>query len=212
MSELKLRFVMWSVWFGLVVMCVPCVALGQAAGDAGWAFYGGDADGARHSTAAQITRDNVSRLKVAWTYRTEALAVQTDLNHKAAFEATPILVDGMLYLSTPYDHVLALDAKSGTKAWEFDPKLDLWHGYSEVTSRGVSALRDAKAKADGVCALRIFVGTLDARLIALDGKTGERCTDFGSGGQVDLTRDVDLQDVGDYQVTSAPTIVKIPSW
>jgi len=206
MSEPRLRCVIWSVWFGLAVICVHCVALGQAARDAGWGFYGGDAGGARYSTAAQINRENLTRLKVAWTYRTEALAVQTDLNHKAAFEATPILVDGTLYLSTPYDHVIALDAKSGTKAWEFDPKLDLGHGYSEVTSRGVSAWRDAKAKANAVCVLRIFVGTLDARLIALDGKTGERCTDFGSGGQVDLTRDVDLQDVGDYQLTSAPAI------
>ena len=197
---------MWSLWFGLVVMWVPGVALAQAAGDAGWAFYGGDAGGARYSTAAQINRENVTRLKVAWTYRTEALAVQTDLNQKAAFEATPILVDGMLFLSTPYDHVIALDAKSGAKAWEFFPKLDLMHGYSEVTSRGVSAWRDAKAKARAFCAVRIFVGTLDARLIALDGKTGERCTDFGSDGQVDLTRDVDLQDVGDYQVTSPPAI------
>jgi len=206
MSELKLRCVIWWVLFALVMAAASRVAFGQAAGDAGWAFYGGDAGGARYSTAAQITRENVGRLKVAWTYRTEALAVQTDLNQKAAFEATPILVDGMLYLSTPYDHVIALDPKSGTKAWEFFPKLDLMHGYSEVTSRGVAAWRDAKAKTDAACALRIFVGTLDARLIALDGRTGERCTDFGSGGQVDLTRDVDLQDVGDYQVTSAPAI------
>jgi len=206
MSELKLRCVIWWVLFALVMAAASRVAFGQAAGDAGWAFYGGDAGGARYSTAAQIKRENVTRLKVAWTYRTEALAVQTDLNQKAAFEATPILVDGMLYLSTPYDHVIALNPKSGTKAWEFFPKLDLRHGYSEVTSRGVAAWKDVKLKSGAACALRIFVGTLDARLITLDGKTGERCPDFGEDGQVDLTRDVDLQDVGDYQVTSAPAI------
>jgi len=197
MSELKLRCVIWWVLFALVMAAASRVAFGQAAGDAG---------GARYSTAAQIKRENVTRLKVAWTYRTEALAVQTDLNQKAAFEATPILVDGMLYLSTPYDHVIALNPKSGTKAWEFFPNLDLMHGYSEVTSRGVAAWKDVKLKSGAACALRIFVGTLDARLITLDGKTGERCPDFGEDGQVDLTRDVDLQDVGDYQVTSAPAI------
>jgi quinoprotein glucose dehydrogenase len=139
MSELKLRCVMWSVWFGLVVMCVPLRRIGgKRRGMRVGRSTVGMRGGARYSTAAQINRENLTRLKVAWTYRTEALAVQTDLNHKAAFEATPILVDGMLYLSTPYDHVIALDPKSGTKAWEFFPKLDLMHGYSEVTSRGVS--------------------------------------------------------------------------
>src|SRR5438552_11493506 len=208
MSEPRLRCVMWSLWFGLVVMWVPGVALAQAAGDAGWAFYGGDAGGARYSTAAQINRENVTRLKVAWTYRTEALAVQTDLNQKAAFEATPILVDGMLFLSTPYDHVIALDAKTGVKLWEFDPKLELPYGSSEVTSRGVSAWRDPHAKAGKPCTLRIFIGTLDARLIALDGNTGKPCKDFGMDGEVDLTTGVRLRDPGDYQVTSAPAIFK----
>ena len=97
--------------------------------DAGWPDYGNDPGGARYSMAAEINRENVARLKVAWTYRTGALSVDTELNHKATFETTPILVDGKLYLSTPYDHVIALDPVSGAKIWEFDPKLDLTHGY-----------------------------------------------------------------------------------
>jgi quinoprotein glucose dehydrogenase len=206
MSRPRLFDVMQWILLAAVMAGAADAARGQSAADAGWPNYGNDPGGARYSTAAQITRENVGQLKVAWTYRTGALAVQTDLNQKAAFEATPILVDGMLYLSTPYDHVIALDPKSGEKAWEFFPKLDLMHGYSEVTSRGVAAWKDGKAKSGSACALRIFVGTLDARLIAVDGKTGERCADFGEGGQADLTRDVDLQDVGDYQVTSAPAI------
>jgi quinoprotein glucose dehydrogenase len=191
---------------GIVLLGVNCVAHAQSPADTGWPNYGNDAGGGRYSTAAQINRDNVAQLKLAWTYRTGAMDVQTELNHKAAFEATPILTDGKLFLSTPYDHVIALDPVSGKKIWEFDPKLDLTHGYSEVTSRGVSAWHDASAKAGAFCALRIFIGTLDARLIALDGQTGALCADFGAGGQVDLTRDVDLRDVGDYQVTSATSI------
>jgi quinoprotein glucose dehydrogenase len=174
--------------------------------DAGWPNYGNDPGGARYSTATQITRENVGQLKVAWTYRTGALNEDTDLNHKATFETTPILVDGKLFLSTPYDHVIALDPASGKKIWEFDPKLDLTHDYSEVTSRGVSAWHDSKAKPGSPCALRIFIGTISARLIALDGQTGKPCADFGAEGQVDLTRDVELRDVGDYQVTSATSI------
>jgi quinoprotein glucose dehydrogenase len=206
MNTPRLSCWVWWILLGIVLLGVNCVAHAQSAPDAGWPNYGNDAGGGRYSTAAQINRDNVAQLQLAWTYRTGAMDVQTDLNHKAAFEATPILVDGKLFLSTPYDHVIALDPVSGKKIWEFDPKLDLTHGYSEVTSRGVSAWRDASAKPGALCALRIFIGTLDARLIALDGQTGAPCADFGAQGRVDLTRDVELRDAGDYQVTSATSI------
>jgi quinoprotein glucose dehydrogenase len=190
----------------LVSLSIAPVADAQSGADAGWPNYGNDAGGARYSTATQINRENVASLKVTWTYRTGALEVQTDLNKKAAFEATPILVDGKLFLSTPYDHVIALNPQTGAKIWEFDPKLDLSHGYSEVTSRGVSAWRDPLAKEGAICGMRVFIGTLDARLIALDARTGQPCMDFGASGQVDLTRDVELRDVGDYQVTSATSV------
>jgi quinoprotein glucose dehydrogenase len=180
----------------------------QAKPDTGWSNYGNDGGGTRYSPASQIDRTNVAQLKVAWTYRTEALPHDEELDKKAAFEATPILVDGKLFLSTPYDHVIALNPATGAKTWEFDPRLELPYGSSEVTSRGVSAWRDARAKAGKACALRIFIGTLDARLIALDGATGRPCAEFGTGGEVDLTNGVKLRDPGDYQVTSAPAIVQ----
>jgi quinoprotein glucose dehydrogenase len=180
----------------------------QSKPDAGWPNYGDDAGGTRYSPAAQIDRTNVTQLKVAWTYRTGALPHDEELDKKAAFEVTPIIVDGKLFLSTPYDHVIALNPETGAKAWEFDPKLELPYGASEVTSRGVSAWRDTDSKAGQPCALRIFIGTLDARLIALDGDTGKPCADFGVDGEVDLTNGVRLRDPGDYQVTSAPAIFK----
>ena len=183
-------------------------SLAQGKPDVGLPNYGNDGSGTRYSTAAQIDRSNVAQLKTAWTYRTGALPHDQELDKKAAFEATPILVDGKLFLSTPYDHVIALNPETGTKLWEFDPKLELPYGSSEVTSRGVSAWREPRAKAGKPCALRIFIGTLDARLIALDGATGKPCSDFGSDGEVDLTNSVKLRDPGDYQVTSAPAIVK----
>jgi quinoprotein glucose dehydrogenase len=184
----------------------PAFSMAQSVPDAGWANYGNDPGGTRYSPAKQIDRGNVAQLQVAWTYRTGALPYDEELDKKAAFEATPILIDGKLFLSTPYDHVIALNPVSGAKIWEFDPKLEHPYGFSEVTSRGVSAWRDASANAGKVCALRIFIGTLDARLIALDGNTGKPCLDFGTGGEVDLTTDVKMRDPGDYQVTSAPAI------
>jgi quinoprotein glucose dehydrogenase len=180
----------------------------QKTPEVGWPTYGNDPGGTRYSPAKQINRGNVTELHVAWTYRTGALPYDEELDKKAAFEATPILIEGKLYLSTPYDHVIALNAVSGAKIWEFDPKLEHPYGFSEVTSRGVSAWRDTSAKAGKVCGLRIFIGTLDARLIALDGETGKLCFDFGTSGEVDLTAEVKMRDPGDYQVTSAPAIYK----
>jgi len=197
----------WLLLFLFLTLLVS-TARAQTKPDAGWPTYSNDPGGTRYSPASQIDRNNVTQLKVAWTFHTGALPHDPELDKKAAFEATPILVDGKLFLSTPYDHVFALDPETGTKLWEFDPKLELPYGSSEVTSRGVSAWRDPSGKAGSACRLRIFIGTLDARLIALDGATGKPCADFGSDGEVDLTTGVKLRDPGDYQVTSAPAIVK----
>jgi quinoprotein glucose dehydrogenase len=187
------------------VVLVSATASTQTA-ETGWPTYGNDPGGTRYSPAKQIDRSNVSKLQLAWTYRTGALPHDEELDKKAAFEATPILVDGNLYLSTPYDHVIGLNAATGVKLWEFDPKLELPYGASEVTSRGVAVWRDLGAKLVPSCALRVFIGTLDARLIALDGATGKPCAEFGTNGEVDLTTEVRLRDPGDYQVTSAPAI------
>jgi quinoprotein glucose dehydrogenase len=196
----------------LLLVTVPSSSLAQPQKpvDASWPAYGGDAGGSRFSPAAQITKSNVAQLKIAWTYRTGALDAKTDLIHKAAFETTPILVDGKLFLTTPYDHVIALNPATGEKIWEFDPHVDLFKNYSEVTNRGVASWRDASAKSGQPCALRVFFGTLDARLISLDAETGKPCAGFGTKGEVNLAEGAMTTPewTGGYQVTSAPTIVK----
>src|SRR5215510_11789971 len=181
------------------------VAAGAAKQESGWPAYGRDPGGSRYSPLAEINRENVNNLKVAWTYRTGAADVKAASARKAAFEATPILADGLLYLTTPYSRVIALDPSTGAERWTFDPQLKLDRGYSEVTSRGVAAWPgpDDKRKV----ARRIFVGTLDARLIALDAATGKPCADFGENGQIDLTRDVGIGDQGNYQITSPPAVI-----
>ena len=208
MKNTKLSRPVRRIVSGLFFLGLIPQARGQAKAEAGWPNYGGDAGGTRYSAAAQIDRNNVAQLKVAWTARTGAFPHDPELDHKAAFEATPILIDGKLFLSTPYDRVMALNPETGAKLWEFDPKVELPYGASEVTSRGVSAWRAPSAQRARPCSLRIFIGTLDARLIALDGATGKPCTDFGSEGEIDLTNAVKLRDPGDYEVTSAPVIVK----
>ena len=195
---------------GIVCMICATVTFAQMKPEGGWPAYGNDSGGARYSTAVQIDRSNVDKLKVAWTYRTGALEQSKRLIHKAAFEATPILVDGKLFLSTPYSHVIALNPGTGAKLWEYDPGVNLERNYSEATSRGVAAWHDERAKGGDACGLRIFMGTLDARLIAVDGETGKVCADFGSNGQIDLNKDAATQTewTGGYQVTSPPAIYK----
>jgi quinoprotein glucose dehydrogenase len=179
------------------------------AADSSWSAYGGDAGGTRYSHLKQIAPENVAQLKAVWTYHTGALKPETGLNEKAAFEATPILVEGTLYLSTPFNRVIALDPGTGAEKWTYDPKVSRSRDYSEVTSRGVAAWSDSKAPDSAPCKLSIFEGTIDARLIALDGKTGKPCAEFGSTGVVDLTRGVVYgpEFRGDYQVTSAPAVL-----
>ena len=183
-------------------LAVGALAQNRPRASGEWPAYGRDPGGSRYSPLTEINRENVKNLKVAWTYRTGAADVKGRAARNAAFEATPILVDGTLYLSTPFNRAIALDPVKGTERWIFDPKVDPAKGYSEVSSRGVSSWADRRTGKR-----RIYVATIDARLIALDGATGEPCKDFGDAGQVDLTRDVRLVDRGDYQVTSPPAVI-----
>jgi quinoprotein glucose dehydrogenase len=158
--------------------------------------FAADPAGTHYSPLRQIDRTNVAKLSTTWTYHTGALDTPGDANKKSAFEATPILLDGILYLSTPFNTVIALDPITGREKWKYDPKLDHTRDYSEVASRGVSAWKGAKGE------FLIVEGTLDGRLLALDGATGKLAW------QVDLTKDVNLRDRGSYQVTSPPAIAR----
>ena len=187
------------------------VALSQRAGAliADWPYYGGDAGGSRYSRLTQIDKSNVAKLKVAWEYHTGDLSDGSGNRRKSAFEATPIVVDGVMYLSTPFNRVIALDPETGRERWSFDPKVDLQAPYSEgLINRGVTLWTDS-AKAEGdACRRRIFLATIDARLFALDAATGQPCSDFGAAGQVDLTQGIaNIKRRGEYEETSAPTVV-----
>ena len=183
---------------------------GAAGNDDGeWPAYGRDPGGMRHSPLTQITPQNVGDLAVAWTYNSGELASYegTAFGEGAAFEATPLMVDGALYLSTPSDRVIALDAGSGAERWVFDPRLDLTVDYAESTSRGVSTWVDGDKTEGDPGYRRLYVGTLDGRLLALDADSGELSAGFGEGGTIDLTEGVDVLDAGEYLVTSPPAVI-----
>ena len=196
----------------LVIVCFALTSLGangQTSSRAEWPNYGNDPGGMRYSPLTQINRDNVSKLKVAWVYHTGDVSDGKKYPRRSEFESTPIFIDGTLYLSTAFNRVVALDPANGKERWTFDPKINLGSRYSEgLMNRGVSTWLDTGRKPHAECRRRIFLATIDARLIALDAASGKPCRDFGDAGQLDLTRGiVNIIRAGEYEETSPPAII-----
>lgn len=196
----------------IVVAAVACMvaagttALAQSPDASDWGYYGGDTFGQRFSSLDEINRKNVAHLTVAWTYRTGETGAGFAKVNKLSFETTPVLAFGLLYLETPTNIVIALDPETGAERWRFDPHIDRSRPYEEVTARGVSIWEDSDPKRQSPCTRRVFTGTLDARLLALDASTGALCEDFARGGEIDLTSGLRIRVPADYLVTSPPAI------
>ena len=171
-----------------------------------WVAYGHDALGSRYSPLDQITRENVKGLEVAWTYRT---GDTTHTRQPSKFEATPLMVDGTLFLSTPFGRVIALDPTTGKEKWTFDPHTDRGMNWGDWANRGVSTWLDTKAPAGSVCRRRIYVGTVDARIFALDARTGAQCVKFGENGVISLKKGLRNAPgfAEEYELTSPPAVI-----
>ena len=175
-----------------------------------WSANGRDAQGTRYSPASEITRTNVDRLAVAWTYRTGETDPRFKTDKPTALEATPLEVDGTLYLGTPLGRVIALDPATGRERWVFDPKIKRDVSYGDFASRGVSTWLDESAPPPGaVCRRRIFVATAQSQLFALDARDGRPCAGFGRSGMVDLKAGLRIApfEPGAYSMTSPPVVV-----
>jgi quinoprotein glucose dehydrogenase len=147
--------------------------------------------GNHYSSLADITPRNVSHLEVAWRYRTGDVHAHRDGSAGTAFEATPIMVDGVLYVATPYSRAIALSAETGQELWTFDPGLDRTDAeHTLVTTRGLSIWDDPQRPVGQACEKRVFLAAFDARLFSLDAASGARCADFGHDGVIDLRRGV----------------------
>lgn len=174
-----------------------------------WPANGRDAEGTRYLPAAQITRENVRELEHAWTYRTGEADPRFATVQEAAFETTPLVVDGTMYIGTPLGRVIALDAATGAERWVFDPEIARDIEYGDFASRGVSYWRDRSAATEGVCHARIFVATAESDLYALDARDGRPCRDFGRRGRIDLKEGLRVPpfEPEAYSMTSPPTVV-----
>ncbi|MEM7660903.1 MAG: PQQ-dependent dehydrogenase, methanol/ethanol family [Pseudomonadota bacterium] len=145
-----------------------------------WLSYGGTYDEQRHSLLTSVNVQNVGQLGVAWTY---------DLATARGVEATPIVVDGVMYVTSAWSVVYALDARTGEELWVYDPGVD--------RARGVAACCDVVNRGVAIWEGKVFVGTIDGRLVALDAGSGDVIWDTLT---VDLSRP--------YTITGAPRVVK----
>lgn len=169
-----------------------------------WTAYGRDTSGRRYSPFNQINRENVSKLDVAWTFRTGRGDIGLDQN-------TPLQIGDTVYSCTTSNVIHALDADSGKEKWKFDPKASspMWQrcrglGYFKMPD----AEQATQQAAAGICSERLVMTTIDARLIEIDAKTGQLCEGFGTGGTVSLGGNMGEIKPGFYFQTSAPLVAR----
>jgi len=174
-----------------------------------WAVYGGDQSTSRYSTATQITPENVKNLQVAW--QAEVGDVPSDT--RWGVQNTPLKVGNLVYVCGYLNKVSALDAVTGETKWTFDPKITPDSVPYTPSCRSMAYFEEPVTEAAGTqspaaCLRRVFVGTLDGRVFALDAETGERCKDFGKDGAVDITEDMGEVYHGYVAITSPPVVVR----
>ncbi|CAK9883778.1 MAG: Quinate/shikimate dehydrogenase (quinone) [Candidatus Erwinia impunctatus] len=184
-----------------------------------WDHYGRTAGGDRFAALDQITRDNVQELQVAWTYRTGDTPISPGGNG-AEDQQTPLQVGNTLFLCTPHNNVITLEADSGKQLWkrEINAQAEVWprcRGLAyfdaskpqiQPTATDASPVPEVKLAASDSCQRRILMNTIDARLIAINADNGEFCQDFGENGVVNLKDGLGEAQDPKYQLTSAPTL------
>ncbi|MDN3440756.1 glucose/quinate/shikimate family membrane-bound PQQ-dependent dehydrogenase [Psychrobacter sp. APC 3279] len=192
---------------------------GQQTPDGEWSAYGRTDYGQRYSPLDKINTDNVKDLELAWQIQTGDVKGPNDVG-ETTYQATPLKVGNGLYLCTPHNWVLALDADSGETLWKFDPQVEENLQRQHQTCRGVSYYAGQATSpvqvqkiagntfenASKQCDAKIFIPTSDAKLYALDPNTGQRCQDFGDDGALDLMHNMPFNQAGYYYSTSPPVI------
>ncbi|WP_089137753.1 membrane-bound PQQ-dependent dehydrogenase, glucose/quinate/shikimate family [Vibrio rumoiensis] len=192
--------------------------------DDAWTSYGRSNYGQRYSPLDQITTDNVAGLVPAWQIQTGDVKGPTDVG-ETTYQATPLKVGNTLYLCTPHNWLVALDADTGKKQWIFDAKVPAESQRQHQTCRGVSYLPPQEPSEEmgasvvsntpnmstqdlpsTQCDAQLFLPTSDARLIAIDPKTGARCSNFAKDGVLDLMANMPYKQDGYYYSTSPPIV------
>jgi quinoprotein glucose dehydrogenase len=188
-------------WF---VLFVPIAAFAfQANKPVEWPYYGGDMAATRSSPLTDISAANIQRLQIAWQWQHWETPLQQFGTTPGFFENTPLMIDGVLYVTTPYNSIAALDAETGKELWRFDGeayKLGQVLSNSGWKMRGAAVWRD-KGK------LRIMLNSRN-RMFQLDAQTGKPVASFGDNGAISLTALPRMLEITHVTQSSAPTIYK----
>lgn len=179
---------------------------GNAVPDGEWHQYGRTQYGQRYSPLTQITPENVAKLELAWQYRTGDVRQPQDVT-ETTYQVTPLKIEDTLYLCTPHNIAIALDADTGKEKWRYNPEVSANTQRQHQTCRGVTYWKDQSVAAGQACYERVYLPTSDAHLIALDAKTGLICESFAEKGILDLTRGMKYNPSGYYYSTSPPTAI-----
>src|SRR5579859_236406 len=182
---------LWTV-LSAVLLNVPCHAQ-QADSFRTWSMFGGGPDNIHYSSLNQINRENVHSLEVAWKFDSD------DQHPKSEMECNPVVVDGVLYATTPNGNVVALDAATGSLRWKYDAT-DGLQNIGKVRSRGVAYWSDGADR-------RIFAGARQY-LVALDAATGKPITSFGKEGRIDLREGLGREPLNWVTMTSPALVYK----
>ncbi len=170
----------------------------------------------RYSPLAQINADNVKDLKVAWTYRTRDFKTDKD-SGETTNQVTPIKVGNNMYICTTHQFLVALDPATGKEKWRFDPKLKTDPSFQHLTCRGVSyydqnntaefaTSLQGRTSTSAICPRKVILPVNDGRLVAINADNGQRCTDFGENGEVNLQLYMPNAYPGGYNPTSPPIV------
>ena len=181
-------------------------ALGGNVPPGEWHQYGRTPYGQRYSPLDQINVENVADLQEVWRYQTGDVKLPDDVG-ETTYQVTPLKVGNMLYLCTPHNWAIALDATTGQEKWKFDSNSGMNPDRQHQTCRGVTYYADPAAAPGTACAQRVYLPTSDARLIALNAETGEICTSFADQGVLHLETGMRYNPAGYYYSTSPPAIV-----
>ncbi|MBB2699515.1 glucose/quinate/shikimate family membrane-bound PQQ-dependent dehydrogenase [Rhizobium phaseoli] len=181
-------------------------AFGGSVPDGEWHQYGRTPFGQRYSPLDQITTENVANLKEAWRYQTGDVKRPEDIS-ETTYQVTPLKVKDTLYLCTPHNWAIALDAKTGKEKWKYDANSGMNPNRQHQTCRGVTYYADPDVAAGQPCAERVYLPTSDARLIALDAADGKLCTSFADQGVLHLETGMRFNPAGYYYSTSPPVAV-----
>jgi quinoprotein glucose dehydrogenase len=189
----------------LLVVCLCAFNVFAQDNTGGWPVWGGDAGGTRFSPLREISKENVDTLQVAWEYHTGDSSELHPGAPPSSFLATPVLHGNTLYFCSGFSRAFAVDAETGRERWVFDSKPGM--GSSRTTKcRGV-ALWQNSTVASTPCQTRVFMGTSDARLVAIDAHTGQACLDFGEHGAVNLNQGMGNIVAGEMAMTSPPLVI-----